>query len=269
MENVDRRTVLMGAGAALSVSLAGCSGDEGSVEGSDGSNGVEPPKVNTLNGTWKKQDEGTIERKIKKTVTLGTVHGKTQTFTHSPAANQVKKKTEGEFGQAVGIGFATRFELEGALLSSIPVDWMMGNIGSSFKDQLKQKGITQVRQSEFSGNEPNPKGAKEVQTQGFSGRFSTGPFSIEVEVKKGTERTFEFDDVRLQINSVLSVWKTGEALFAAGGAWPAVSYNQQTDWVSVTGGGTGDGADVKLRIILPFMRSRIRSDVLKLVESTR
>lgn len=245
--------------------LAGCSGGKTDVEG-EGGTSLAAPTVDTQDGVWEQADSGKVTRQIDN---VGTAEGKTITYTHLPSLDQVKGKTRGKFNQAVGIGFAARFQLDGVLISNIPLRVMMGDISDSFKSRLQGRDIQDIEETDAPVSNLSPPDTDNVNATGFRGRYSTGPFEMEVEMQGGETRTFKFRDEQLPIQALLAVWKKNGELYASGGAWPAERYMQRTRWVNVTGDGVGDGADARVRVTLPFMRNEIRTDVVELVESTQ
>lgn len=264
MDEYTRRKfgVIVGSGAL--VGLAGCSRNSGSVEG--GGEQLATPKVEAPPETWAKIDSGKVETRVEN---VGTAKGKILTFAHVPSREQVKRKTKGEFDRAVGLGFAGRFDLEGFLLSNLPRVTMQKDIKKEFVSQLSNRGISGVSEVEAPVRDLNPPDVDNPHVAGYQGRFSTGDFEMNVDVGKGETRTFTFENRDLRIVALVAIWKNNGSLYVAGGAWPGEPYLQKTEWVSITGDGAGDGADAKVRVTLPMMRSKIKSDVVNLVESTR
>lgn len=263
MSGTPRRRFLATAGAVVTAGLAGCSDGNSNVNGEETS--LPAPSVDTQNGVWEQADSGKITKKVDN---VGTAKGKMLTFTHQPSLEQVKEKTRGKFNQSVGIGFAAQFELDGAVISNVPLWVMASDIKESFRTRLKQRDISGIEETEPPVSGVTPSGTENANKSGFVGSYPTGEFEMDVELRGGETRTFRFLNYELPIEALFCIWKKDGDLYAAGGVWPGEKYMQRTRWVNVTGEGVGDGADARVRVTLPFMRSEIRSDVVSLVEST-
>lgn len=264
MSKYSRRRYLGAAGSAIAVGLAGCSSDTGGVE--KGSRDLPAPKVDTAADTWEQIDTGEVAFQV---ANVGTANGQTETYGHTPSRSRVQKRTRGEFDRHVGLAFAGRFDLDGLVMNGIPLGMMEDSIKKTFKSKLKERGIEQVEEIDPPVDGLSVRGVDSPRLFGYSGVFSTGSFSMDVEVSEGETRTFEFPNQDLDIESLVAFWKRNGSLYVAGGAWPNESYDQTTAWVSVTGRKPGEGADAMVRVRLSMMRTKIKSDVVEFAESTR
>lgn len=264
MAKHSRRKYLGAVGAAVAVGLAGCAGDTGEVE--QGNENLAAPDVDAPADTWDRIDTGEVAVQVDN---VGSANGQIETYGHGPSRARVRERTRGEFDRPVGLAFAGKFDLNGWVMKRIPLEMMEDDIKQTFESKLTGRGIEQVKEIEPPVDSLSVKGVDDLRLFGYSGVFSTGSFSMDVEVGEGETRTFEFPNQNLGIQSLVALWKKNGDLYVSGGAWPSESYDQTTTWVSVTGSEPGEGADAKVRVHLSMMRSKIKSDVVAFAESTR
>ncbi|MFC7078896.1 hypothetical protein [Halorussus caseinilyticus] len=125
-------------------------------------------------------------------------------------------------------------DLRGFTARLATADRIAESLLPTFKKEVKEYGITDVREVVPKSPKPNP--GKNTVVYEFEATYATPEITKRVTIPKIGEQTLTLPADELPITVLVAVWKekAGRA-FAAGGAFPAEPY-RKSDTISITGG---------------------------------
>lgn len=217
---MDRRAFLATAGTGLAASLAGCSGAIGAVAA------PVVPADELDAGGWKQQGE-TQRTVFEKNYGPITLTAKAHSLTYGDAALRaaVKEKTLGRVDGQMALFSATRIRFDPDL-TGLPGGAATGGIvdrteqaaRSQFESRMRDAGLEDVAQVDT--------GTMQVDT-GETARLTTYeaayPFDG-VRFPVTSDQTVAIPGSGLSVAGELAVWKHGDGVLVAGGAYPAENF---------------------------------------------
>ena len=256
---MHRRDFLAVTGAGTLAALAGCSSALGSVAA------PEVPTDSLESGGWVQRDESQ-ETVFEESYGPLTLEAKSHTLVYGNQAlrSEIREKTLGRVDGQMAMFAATRIQfspnladLPGDIATETIIDQTESAARSQFVSQMEDAGLADVRQTDT--------GTLAVDT-GEDARLTTyeATFAVEeVSFPVTDEQSVALPESSITVAGDLAVWKHGESVLVAGGAYPAENVDQTvtedlSEAISVT-------VDIDLGLEPSRYRENVRS-LMKAVE---
>lgn len=224
---MDRRRFLASAAGAGLAGLAGCTEASGSVA---------PPQVpeeRLDEGGWEKQSESE-ETVFEQSYAGGAVTVSATAFTmvYEDVAlrDSVRSKTLGQVQGKFAIFAATRVDISPSL-DDLPagvgqaqiLDRVEASARDGFRARMQEAGLTNVAR-ESTGSLTVDTG-EDARHTAYSAEFAFDPFSFPVT----EDRTITVEGDALAVGGDLAVWKHGDFVLVAGGAYPGQNFSRSIE----------------------------------------